>query len=255
MKNLISCLLLLAVVSTCQAEDYVLVSSIGTTARSSSPGGSEVTFSCVTLPDADTPFLYEWTVINNEDSSVEYSGFDDPEITMTPIDKRNITVYCSVYGMMLEYLGETPPLYYTWKPAVAIRHFTLPSNVTYTNNITLPLFFADDESELVPGRYRITRQNTSRWLHNSGWYSTGSPTTLTGGFYNISIPHAEIPGYILAVIFNSSGSAGDYADSIRFDYVIESWDCFDEEWDYEGIASVILRVVRGSTTGTYTLED
>lgn len=253
----ISTVLLLSLALSLQvhAEDYVLVSSIGGTARSSSPAGTEVTFSCVTLPEAETPFLYEWTVINNEDSSVEYSGFDDPEITMTPIDKRSITVYCSVYGMMLEYLGETPPLYYTWKPAVALRHFTLPTDVTYTGNITLPLFFADDISELTPGRVRLTRQDTSKWLHDSSWYSEGSPTTFTGGYYNIVMPSSGLPGWIIAKINNTYDPPGEYVDSIRFDFIIEAWDCFDETWDYQGIASVVLRVIRGSTPGTYTLED
>lgn len=247
-------ILLLITATVAQADDYVVVSSIGTELKTSSPAGTQVEFTCVDLPGSATPFFYEWTVINLEDSSVEYTGFNDPTITMTPIDKYRIAVFCTVYDMMLTSLGTTSTINYTWKPATQILHGTLPSNVTYVNSITFPLFFADAQSELMPGRCKITRQAESGWLHVGLTMYGGNSYVMLGGYYNLTAIHSELPSSVLAGIFGND-PPGTYIDTLTHKYLIESWDSENEVWDYEAIVTVNIRLLKGDTPGTYTLSD
>lgn len=254
MLRAISTLLMLLTVSLAQAEDYVVVSSIGNQLRTNSPAGTQVEFTCVDLPGSATPFFYQWTVINLEDSSVEYTGFNDPVITMTPIDKYRIAVFCTVYDMMMTPLGTTPTINYTWNPATQILHGTLPSNVTYVNSIIFPLFFADDQSELMPGRCKITRLEGSGWVHVALTLFPGNFYVMTGGYYNLTEIRSEIPSSVTAGIF-SNDPPGTYIDTLTEKYRIESWNTKTESWDYASTVTVNIRVLKGNTPGTYTLSD
>lgn len=237
-------------VNNAQAQTYGLTAFYASEESADAPAGAEAEFVVVPLDDSEMPFMYEWYVFNNEDSSVEYHGFDDPFLGMTPIDARDVTVYVNCYDMMMSPLGASNTVTFKWLKASA-AHAVSVSNVSYSSSINFDIKVVDSKDRIIEGQYKHLTGGTSKWLSSNVEIAPEGGGARIGGIYGKTL--SSVPSAVNSAINNSAVPAGTLIDTIRLDYDLEVWNWLTETWQYSGPAKVFAQVKKGATNGTYSI--
>lgn len=237
--------------TTLQAQTYELKAYLNLAESTDAPAGAEAQFVVLPVDDAPMPFMYEWFIVNNEDSSLTYHGYDDSIVGMTPLDARDITIYVNVYDMMANLLGTTNTVDYKWLPPVSIK-YSVQASTTYTGAITLNLAAYDSKDRVVPGRFKVYNSGSSIWVDDEIPIDYNTDTRI--GVFTRVFSGFDIPFSVNSELTDSGVTSGTLVDKILMRYYVAGWDWLTDTWATEQYTPCLVTIKKGSANSMYVIE-
>lgn len=247
-KFVLSLVLLLSVATTTNAQSpWIKITDEGNNVATDAPADATLTFS-VQNPGYLPIMQYEWIIVNLEDNSVDYHGFDSYEVTMTPIAPRYIEVYVVCYDMMMQPVATTAAVQASW------IHPSYVEPVFHTghesNGVAVKLNVFDNKGRPYKGQFvyeELSIYYGTNTVTGSGWWAYTSTPELLQLLLDFpleatNILNAEItqPDSVVATPLVA--------------YSLHYWSWADQKWERVNTGQYRTRIKRRIAVGNYSSE-
>lgn len=249
MKNLIFALVVLCC-STLQAQTTYIVAHDGSNnAVTDVPAGTPVYFKCEN-PMSLPIMLYDWAIYHHDAQEWEFLGFGSYQISLTPLDAHDITVYCTTYDMMMVSLDVSYPTDTEWLPPVSIRAVSGGGSFS---PFVIPIEVIDVQGRVVPGNSQCVRPG-GFWEGASVDTEIREAFTTYGGVSNDFVYEPETPTSV-----KNSLADTNYTNQtavlgvLKLPYTVYKRDWITDSWVNSSPQQISVYVRKGSGTNLYTV--
>lgn len=247
-KFVLALALLLSITATSNGQSpWVKITDEGNNVATNAPAGATLTFS-VQNPGYLPIMQYEWIIINLEDNSVDYHGFDTYEVTMTPIDPRYIEVYVVCYDMMMQPIDTTASVQASWLPPTYVEPVYYEGNEGSGVSVKLNVF--DSYGRPYKGQFaydEIGLQYTSTQIAGSGWWAYASTPDMLQLLLDFPLSATNI-------LNDPMATTGSVVTTPIVSYSMYYWSWENQEWTQGNSSSYRVRVKKIAGVGNYSTE-